>query len=41
MEITIKEQDRVLPAANIGRMMKKMVPNDVKINKDTKGTIHL
>ena len=36
MEVTIKEQDRILPAANIGRMMKRMLPNDVKINKDTK-----
>ena len=36
MEVTIKEQDRILPAANIGRMMKRMLPSDVKINKDTK-----
>ena len=36
MEVTIKEQDRILPAANIGRIMKRMLPSDVKINKDTK-----
>jgi nuclear transcription Y subunit beta len=35
-EITIKEQDRLLPAANVGRMMKKMLPHDVKIEKNTK-----
>lgn len=35
-EDLVKEQDRLLPAANVGRMMKKMVPNDVKIEKNTK-----
>lgn len=40
-EITVKEQDRLLPAANVGRMMKKMLPNDVKIEKNTKDFVAL
>jgi nuclear transcription Y subunit beta len=32
----IKEQDRLLPIANVARLMKKALPDSAKIAKDTK-----
>ncbi|PON81535.1 Nuclear transcription factor Y subunit B [Trema orientale] len=34
-----KEQDRFLPIANVGRIMKKMIPGNGKISKDAKETV--
>ncbi|XP_010674594.3 nuclear transcription factor Y subunit B-7 [Beta vulgaris subsp. vulgaris] len=34
-----KEQDRFLPIANVGRIMKKVIPNTGKISKDAKETV--
>ncbi|KAF5727896.1 nuclear transcription factor Y subunit B-7-like [Tripterygium wilfordii] len=34
-----KEQDRFLPIANVGRIMKKMIPDKGKIAKDAKETV--
>ena len=34
----IKEQDRVLPIANVARIMKQAVPSSAKIAKDAKET---
>ncbi|KVI00530.1 nuclear transcription factor Y subunit B-7-like [Cynara cardunculus var. scolymus] len=34
-----KEQDRFLPIANVGRIMKKVVPGNGKISKDAKETV--
>ncbi|XP_062096089.1 nuclear transcription factor Y subunit B-7 [Humulus lupulus] len=36
---TNKEQDRFLPIANVGRIMKKMIPGNGKISKDAKETV--
>lgn len=35
----IREQDRYLPVANIARIMKKILPNNAKITKDSKEAI--
>ncbi|CAO2832449.1 unnamed protein product [Amaranthus hypochondriacus] len=34
-----KEQEKFLPIANVGRIMKKIVPNTWKISKDAKETV--
>ncbi|ESW09783.1 hypothetical protein PHAVU_009G155500 [Phaseolus vulgaris] len=34
-----KEQDRFLPIANVGRIMKKAIPGNGKISKDAKETV--
>ena len=34
-----KEQDRFLPIANVGRIMKKVIPENGKISKDAKETV--
>ncbi|KAI4378821.1 hypothetical protein MLD38_016250 [Melastoma candidum] len=34
-----KEQDRFLPVANVGRIMKKVLPMSGKISKDAKETV--
>ncbi|XP_052191034.1 nuclear transcription factor Y subunit B-3-like [Diospyros lotus] len=34
-----REQDRFLPIANVGRIMKKVVPGNGKISKDAKETV--
>ncbi|KAL8159129.1 hypothetical protein V2J09_000666 [Rumex salicifolius] len=34
-----KEQDRFLPIANVGRIMKKVIPTSGKISKDAKETV--
>ncbi|KAI9114357.1 hypothetical protein K1719_014585 [Acacia pycnantha] len=36
---TNKEQDRFLPIANVGRIMKKVIPPNGKISKEAKGTV--
>lgn len=36
---SIREQDRLLPIANVGRIMKKALPNNAKISKDAKETV--
>lgn len=38
-EIEIREQDRFLPVANIARIMKKVLPANAKITKDSKEAI--
>lgn len=38
-EIEIREQDRYLPIANIARIMKKVLPNNAKIAKESKESI--
>eukprot|EP00887_Chlorella_sp_A99_P007713 scaffold20.g7713.t1 len=35
----VREQDRFLPIANIGRIMKKALPANAKISKDAKETM--
>ena len=35
-EVEIREQDRFLPVANIARIMKKVLPLNAKIAKDSK-----
>ncbi|KAL8051839.1 hypothetical protein ABFX02_06G174700 [Erythranthe guttata] len=35
----VREQDRFLPIANIGRIMKKALPTNGKIGKDAKDTV--
>lgn len=35
-EIEIREQDRFLPVANIARIMKKVLPGNAKMAKDSK-----
>ncbi|KAL0424884.1 UNVERIFIED_CONTAM: Nuclear transcription factor Y subunit B-7 [Sesamum radiatum] len=37
--INNKEQDRFLPIANVGRIMKKVIPGNGKISKDAKETV--
>ncbi|WZZ12728.1 nuclear transcription factor Y subunit B-7 [Brassica napus] len=37
--INNKEQDRFLPIANVGRIMKKVLPGNGKISKDAKETV--
>ena len=34
-----KEQDRFLPIANIGRIMKTALPRDAKISKEARETV--
>lgn len=34
-----KEQDRYLPIANIGRIMKQALPRDAKIAKEARETV--
>ncbi|GER53714.1 nuclear transcription factor Y subunit B [Striga asiatica] len=36
---SVREQDRFLPIANIGRIMKKALPANGKISKDAKDTV--
>lgn len=36
---SIKEQDRLLPIANVGRIMKQIVPPNAKISKEAKETM--
>lgn len=36
---SVREQDRFLPIANIGRIMKKALPANGKIAKDAKDTV--
>jgi len=38
-EVEIREQDRYLPVANIARIMKKVLPHNAKITKDSKEAI--
>ena len=40
-EIEIREQDRYLPIANIARIMKRVLPGNVKIAKDAKESIQM
>ncbi|KAL1359175.1 hypothetical protein HN51_004455 [Arachis hypogaea] len=35
----IKEQDRLLPIANVGRIMKQILPQNAKISKEAKETM--
>ncbi|XP_068663945.1 nuclear transcription factor Y subunit B-1-like [Aristolochia californica] len=35
----IKEQDRLLPIANVGRLMKQILPPNAKISKEAKETM--
>ncbi|XP_027338312.1 nuclear transcription factor Y subunit B-5-like [Abrus precatorius] len=35
----IKEQDRMLPIANVGRLMKQILPQNAKISKEAKETM--
>lgn len=35
----LKEQDRVLPIANVARIMKQAVPSSAKVAKDAKETV--
>lgn len=35
----IKEQDRLLPIANVGRIMKQILPHNAKISKEAKETM--
>ncbi len=35
----IREQDRLLPIANVARIMKQAVPTNAKIAKDAKETV--
>ncbi|CAI9776790.1 unnamed protein product [Fraxinus pennsylvanica] len=35
----IKEQDRLLPIANVGRIMKHILPQNAKISKEAKETM--
>lgn len=35
----IREQDRFLPIANVGRVMKRALPSNAKISKDAKETM--
>ncbi|KAL2323627.1 hypothetical protein Fmac_028006 [Flemingia macrophylla] len=35
----IKEQDRLLPIANVGRIMKQILPANAKISKEAKETM--
>ncbi|KAI9123259.1 hypothetical protein K1719_006148 [Acacia pycnantha] len=37
--IMIKEQDRLLPIANVGRIMKQSLPQNAKISKEAKETM--
>ncbi|KAL3643077.1 Nuclear transcription factor Y subunit B-3 [Castilleja foliolosa] len=36
---SLREQDRLLPIANVGRIMKKALPANAKISKDAKETV--
>ncbi|XP_010045911.2 nuclear transcription factor Y subunit B-5 [Eucalyptus grandis] len=38
-EGSTKEQDRLLPIANVGRIMKQVLPPNAKISKQTKETM--
>ncbi|CAN4106951.1 unnamed protein product [Withania somnifera] len=38
-QANVREQDRYLPIANIGRIMKKALPANAKIAKDAKDTV--
>ena len=38
-EFDIREQDRFLPVANIARIMKKVLPNNAKMAKESKESI--
>ncbi|CAO2181805.1 unnamed protein product [Urochloa humidicola] len=38
-EAEIKEQDRLLPIANVGRIMKQILPPNAKISKEAKETM--
>ncbi|KAI6684004.1 hypothetical protein NL676_029917 [Syzygium grande] len=35
----IKEQDRLLPIANVGRIMKQILPPNAKVSKEAKETM--
>ncbi|CAI8610617.1 unnamed protein product [Vicia faba] len=35
----VKEQDRLLPIANVGRIMKQILPQNAKISKESKETM--
>ncbi|KAF8038227.1 hypothetical protein BT93_B0929 [Corymbia citriodora subsp. variegata] len=35
----IKEQDRLLPIANVGRIMKQILPSNAKVSKEAKETM--
>uniref|UniRef100_A0A7N0T775 Transcription factor CBF/NF-Y/archaeal histone domain-containing protein n=1 Tax=Kalanchoe fedtschenkoi TaxID=63787 RepID=A0A7N0T775_KALFE len=39
VEYTIKEQERLLPIANVGRIMKEILPPNAKISKEAKETL--
>lgn len=39
MNMMIKEQDRLLPIANVGRIMKNILPPNAKISKEAKETM--
>ncbi|XRB20563.1 nuclear transcription factor Y subunit B-3 [Pseudoscourfieldia marina] len=38
-DVSVREQDRFLPIANISRIMKKALPSNAKIAKDAKETV--
>ncbi|KAE9596406.1 hypothetical protein Lal_00048829 [Lupinus albus] len=38
-ELSLREQDRFLPIANVSRIMKKALPANAKISKDAKETV--
>lgn len=37
--VVVKEQDRLLPIANVGRIMKQILPPNAKISKEAKETM--
>ncbi|KAK1591849.1 hypothetical protein Q3G72_014605 [Acer saccharum] len=39
MDGGIKEQERLLPIANVGRIMKQILPSNAKISKEAKETM--
>ncbi|KAI4301373.1 hypothetical protein L6164_034658 [Bauhinia variegata] len=38
-DVVIKQQDRLLPIANVGRIMKQILPPNAKISKEAKETM--
>ncbi|KAH7676731.1 CCAAT-binding factor subunit A (HAP3) protein [Dioscorea alata] len=38
-DVSVKEQDRLLPIANVGRIMKQILPPNAKISKEAKETM--
>ncbi|RYR30920.1 hypothetical protein Ahy_B01g055709 [Arachis hypogaea] len=38
-ESSIKEQEKLLPIANVGRIMKQILPHNAKVSKEAKETM--